>query len=264
MALGCSSKFAKYFLFFFNVLFWICGAAVLGVGIWILTDKNALNLMQIATGGLDSSDPTVKGAAITLVVVGFIIFITGFLGCCGAMRESSCMLMMYTFIVGFILLLQIVAGILAAVFRDKVEAGMEKSMNETVMSKYGQIDQEGLTESWDYMQKEFKCCGATDGPKDWENSLWKSSLKNDTVKVPESCCKTDNLKMCWDVAYNTSIPERSDFIYTNGCKEELLDWIKNHAGIIIGVAFGLAVFQVLVIIMACCLRKAITNQYEYV
>lgn len=256
MALGCSSKFAKYFLFFFNLLFWICGAAVLGVGIWILTDDNALKLMKVAT--LDASDSTVRAAAITLVVVGAVIFITGFLGCCGAMRESSCMLMTYTFIVGFILLLQVVAGILAAVFRDRIQEEMQKNMNMTVQEKYGMDKEAGLTDSWDYMQGEFKCCGAINGPQDWDTSAWKQANKNMTV--PDSCCQVKG-----DDGKFTKCQNLEDgAVYKEGCYPKLVDWVKGHAGIIIGVAFGLAVFQVLAIIMGCCLRKAIKNQYEYV
>ncbi len=65
---------------------------ILGVGIWSLVDDNALKLMHVAS--VDSDDDLIRGAAITFCVIGAIVFVTGFLGCCGAMRESSCMLMM--------------------------------------------------------------------------------------------------------------------------------------------------------------------------
>ncbi len=73
-------------------LFQIVGGVILGVGIWSLVDDNALKLMHVAS--VDSDDDLIRGAAITFVVIGAIVFVTGFLGCCGAMRESSCMLMM--------------------------------------------------------------------------------------------------------------------------------------------------------------------------
>ena len=40
MGAGCV-KVTKYFLFLFNLLFFILGAVILGFGVWILADKNS-------------------------------------------------------------------------------------------------------------------------------------------------------------------------------------------------------------------------------
>lgn len=69
----------------------VVGGVLLGVGIWVMADPNALKMLHVAT--LDSGDGLVKASAIVLIVVGSIIFLTGFLGCCGAIRESPCMLL---------------------------------------------------------------------------------------------------------------------------------------------------------------------------
>ena len=64
----------------------------MGIGIWFLVDENALRLLNIAK--MDTTDGLVRAAAITLTVVGSVVFLTGFLGCCGAIRESPCLLTM--------------------------------------------------------------------------------------------------------------------------------------------------------------------------
>ena len=64
---------------------------MLGVGIWALADDDVFQLLHVAS--VDTSDSLVHAAAITLVVVGAIVFLTGFMGCCAAIKESPCMLM---------------------------------------------------------------------------------------------------------------------------------------------------------------------------
>jgi CD63 antigen len=81
-----------------------------------------------------------SAAAILLIVVGSIIFIIGFFGCCGAYKENYCMVMtvcvllialcpvclflvihQFAVLLGLIFILEIAAGITAYVLRDKVQ-----------------------------------------------------------------------------------------------------------------------------------------------
>ena len=72
------------------MFFQICGAIVLGTGIWFMVDPNALKFIHVAT--IDMSSDMMRGASIALVVVGALAFLVGFLGCCGACKENTCML----------------------------------------------------------------------------------------------------------------------------------------------------------------------------
>ncbi|KAK2153193.1 hypothetical protein LSH36_304g01029 [Paralvinella palmiformis] len=88
--MSCGATCAKFLLQFFNFVFWLTGCVLLGVSIWILVDNDAWKLLHVAT--LGSSEDLVRSAAITLCVVGSVVFFIAFLGCCGAMKESVCML----------------------------------------------------------------------------------------------------------------------------------------------------------------------------
>jgi hypothetical protein len=79
-------------LSFFFLWLQLAGAVLLGIGIWFLVDEDALRLLNIAKVG--TSDDLVRAASITITTVGAVVFVTGFLGCCGAIRESPCMLTM--------------------------------------------------------------------------------------------------------------------------------------------------------------------------
>ena len=68
-------------------IFQLLGCAILGVGIWVRVDPNFEEYVK----GSDTFNYLYVGAYI-LIVVGLVIMVIGFLGCCGAIRESQCML----------------------------------------------------------------------------------------------------------------------------------------------------------------------------
>ena len=67
--------------------FQLLGCAILGVGIWVLVDKNFSKYV-------DNSEHfnMLYTGAYVFIAVGVIIMIIGFFGCCGAIRENQCML----------------------------------------------------------------------------------------------------------------------------------------------------------------------------
>jgi len=60
---------------------------MLGVGIWILVDDD----FEKYTKGVEEFS-LINTAAYVAIVIGIIIMVIGFLGCCGAIRESQVML----------------------------------------------------------------------------------------------------------------------------------------------------------------------------
>ncbi|CAB1346422.1 unnamed protein product [Coregonus sp. 'balchen'] len=77
------NKCVKYLLFLFNLLFWISGCIILGVSIYLKVSKNGNMIMDEAVPFVD-----------LLIAVGVIIMVLGFLGCCGAIKENRCMLIL--------------------------------------------------------------------------------------------------------------------------------------------------------------------------
>ena len=66
----------------------LIGCALVGMGIWVMVDDGFKDLA-------DSSEfASLQYAGIGLIVVGSIIMLVGFFGCCGAIRESQCLLVM--------------------------------------------------------------------------------------------------------------------------------------------------------------------------
>lgn len=65
----------------------LLGCAILAVGIWILVGDNFNKYVD----GAEEFAFLQTGAYI-LIVIGVVIMVIGFLGCCGAIRESQVML----------------------------------------------------------------------------------------------------------------------------------------------------------------------------
>ncbi|KAK3101289.1 hypothetical protein FSP39_002423 [Pinctada imbricata] len=73
-----------------------------------------------------------------------------------------------------------------------------------------------------------------------------------TYVVPESCCIT-NVKVtdCENAARNPKSPNLSSMLHNKGCLTEIGDILKQNITIVIGVAIGIAMIQLLGIVLAC-------------
>lgn len=71
----------------------VAGAAILGVGVWVKVDS--ASLLGIVEHVEDEAPGLSQLANVgyLLIAVGGVLLVIGFLGCCGAIRESRCMLL---------------------------------------------------------------------------------------------------------------------------------------------------------------------------
>ena len=67
----------------------LSGVAVLGVGIWILVDPDLQDYIDVIHV---TDEEYFKYAAYILIAFGAFVLVVGFCGCCGAIRNSKCML----------------------------------------------------------------------------------------------------------------------------------------------------------------------------
>ena len=66
------------------------GAGGLGVGVWMLMDPNIETYFDILN--VDNSDQDFKMICYVLCVIGACLLFIGFMGCCGTIKSSKCML----------------------------------------------------------------------------------------------------------------------------------------------------------------------------
>jgi len=202
------NKCVKYLLFLFNLLFWISGCIILGVAIYLKVSKDGNKITSEAVPGID-----------LLIAIGVIIMVLGFLGCCGAIRENRCMLMLFFIGLLLIFILLLAAGILGAVGEEKTKEWVKERLEKL-------LPLEGRPEIQTDLQKleeEGKCCGLINGHIDWGS------------KVPSSCDCKDTTQKC------TSVGGKQ--VYETPCVKFVISFMEKHAVVVLGIAFGIAVLM---------------------
>lgn len=229
----------KYLLFFFNLIFWISGIVLMGIGAWIkLKYKDLIQL----------SESNAATGAVFLIIIGVIVAIVGFLGCCGAWKENYCMVTTYAILLAIIFILEIAAGAVAYAYKGKLEEVTKKALDEGI-KKYFKGGEE--KKAIDNVQKKFECCGV-DGYEDY--------LNQNTTELPESCCRTPKCNTTVEAMRSLNNTE----IYTQGCLKGFEKFLREHLLIVGGVGIGIAFVQLIGIVFACCLMRSIKQEYEVV
>lgn len=272
---------ATIFLITFNVITAIAGICLAAIGIWILADDSIIDLLDFVKIAHD--DNLLKYTAILLIVVGFVALLIAIFGIVAAVNRNRCMLATYASILLLIMAAEIAGGVLAIVYKDEIienleeEALKELGDNELVTAKTedGETVYEftGFGGALSYVQYEFDCCGITtyEGYKDYVNWVNKTDdVDIQNWNVLPTCCvrdgnsdykdlrknpmgaddKTLDEYVDWTTCNSNAV---SDAKYTNGCKDEMIDWFEDKAYVFIGCGIGIGCIQILGFILVICL-----------
>ncbi|XP_057202365.1 tetraspanin 35 [Triplophysa rosa] len=241
--MGCFG-FLKAMMVLFNGIIFLAGVAILGVGIWVKVDSgsifNFLQNIQDAPSELGQ----LLNVGYLLIAVGAVLLILGFLGCCGAVRESTCMLLLFFVIILIVFIAEVAGAIVLLVFKPMAEKLINQVGTEAVKSirqDYGK--NQDLTGLWNTTMSTLKCCGFynysdfTDSPfvKDWGY-------------YPPQCCSNTTC-----TADNSAVP---------GCFTALKKLLDDNAVIIIAVALGIAALEVAAMIVSMTLYCKIGSKHD--
>ncbi|XP_076861450.1 tetraspanin-33 [Brachyhypopomus gauderio] len=250
------SPVVKYLLFFFNMLFWIMSMVLMSIGVFARVTKHETAMACLTV------DPSVL-----LLVVGVLMFLITFCGCVGSLRENICLLQTFCICLTVIFLLQLATGVLGFVFSDKVRHKVTKMINNAIEHYRDDLDLQNLI---DFGQKEFACCGGI-SYLDWsQNMYFNCSSENpsrERCSVPFSCClisKDENVinTMCGHGMQELDYSQAGEFINTNGCIDKLVNWIHSNLFVLGGIALGLAIPQLVGIMLSQVLINQINDQVK--
>ncbi|KAI7794311.1 CD63 antigen [Triplophysa rosa] len=235
MAVEGGATCVKYLLFFFNFIFWICGLALIVLGVIAQVSLHNTAVLKGASG-----------SALVLIVVGVIIFFIAFFGCCGALKENHCMVTTFAVFLSLIIITEIGAAIAVYVYRGKMNDLVNEGF-KTLIKDYNTT--ESARKTLDGIQNELKCCGANSSD-DWVNFMPTHS------SVPDSCCK--------NVTQNCGIGaiHNDNKIYTHGCQPAIVNILKQNILWVAVAALVIAFVQIIGIVLACVLMRAIRSGYE--
>ncbi|XP_027787963.2 tetraspanin-6 isoform X3 [Marmota flaviventris] len=162
-------------------------------------------------------------------------------------------LLIYTFIFWYamfltlIFLVELVAGIVGFVFRHEIKNSF-KTNYEKALKQYNSTG-DYRSEAVDKIQSTLHCCGVTN------YNDWKDTKYYIETGFPKSCCKLEDC----------SPQKDADKVNNEGCFIKVMTIIESEMGVVAGISFGVACFQLVGIFLAYYLSRAITNnQYEIV
>lgn len=222
--MGCfrdfTSGIAKYILFLFNLLILICAVALIALAVIYKQDSAGIDIMSLSS---------------LAIAIGVIIALIAFFGCCGAIKESSCLLTTYAAIVLTIFIIQLVLAILAFVAIRNEGTEIKSLVREHLTSLYG--NQNTLnSETLEAVHRGYECCGL-DGPTG-------SEVLNANGTVTASCCAKD-ATTC--TTYNA---------YEKGCVSALTEFLNNNIKIIGIIAIIFAVVELCAALFAFYVRNS--------
>ncbi|XP_041846258.1 tetraspanin-7 [Melanotaenia boesemani] len=232
----------KTFLISYSLIFWFTGVILLAVGVW---GKVSLE----AYLSLASKEST--NAPYVLIGTGAIIVIFGLFGCFATCRGSPWMLKLYAMFLTLVFLAELVAGVSGFIFRHEIKAKMGTAF-QNALTYYNSTD--SISAAVDTIQRTLHCCGV----KNYTD--WNTTAYFRDKGIPASCCKDK----CSEESLKD--PDKvGEIVYTTGCFALVTSVMEANLGIIAGISFGIAFFQLIGIFLACCLSRYITsNQYEMV
>uniref|UniRef100_A0A8D0DEY4 Tetraspanin n=1 Tax=Sander lucioperca TaxID=283035 RepID=A0A8D0DEY4_SANLU len=239
--MGCFG-FLKVMMFVFNGVIFLAGAAILGVGIWVKVDSSSI----LSFLGNMENAPTelsqVLNVGYLLIAIGALLLVIGFLGCCGAVRESKCMLMLFFIIVLVVFIAEVAGAIVILVFRPLADDLLNKvgtAAVQNIRKDYGQNPD--ITGLWNTTMNSLKCCGFYNS-SDFVGSPY---YVNNNNRFPPQCCPGMNSTCTPTGAGNTTT--------ITGCFPKIKQLINDNTVVIVAVALGIAVLEICAMVVSMIL-----------
>ncbi|XP_017737718.1 PREDICTED: leukocyte antigen CD37 isoform X4 [Rhinopithecus bieti] len=264
----------KYFLFVFNLFFFVLGSLIFCFGIWILIDKTSF----VSFVGLAFVPLQIWSKV--LAISGVFTMGLALLGCVGALKELRCLLGLYF---GMLLLLfatQITLGILISTQRAQLERSLQDIVEKTIQKYRSNPEETAAEESWDYVQFQLRCCG-WHSPQDWFRVLILRGNGSEAHRVPCSCYNLSatndstildkvilpRLSRSGQLArsrHSTDIcaVPANTHIYREGCARSLQKWLHNNLISIVGICLGVGLLELGFMTLSIFLCRNLDHVYN--
>ncbi|XP_045773452.1 23 kDa integral membrane protein-like isoform X2 [Maniola jurtina] len=180
----------KYVLFIANVIFALAGLTLIGVGSAVLA---------LASDALAVIPAGINAIPISVIVLGAIVFVISFFGCCGAIRENRCFLTTYAIIMLLLAAGKMYLAVVIFMAMDNIYVNVVEWLTKAFLN-------EDLREPFHAVEIAFRCCGTTG---------WQSYL-GILPALPASCCNPDAEVCQPDNAFGGCNDIVGDFFATYG------------------------------------------------
>ncbi|XP_056891409.1 tetraspanin-1-like [Takifugu flavidus] len=242
----CCSGFLKVMMFIFNGGIFLAGAAILAVGVWVKVDSGSFLGILDDVEGVPVGLSQLVNISYLLIALGAVLLVIGFLGCCGAIKESRCMLLTFFIIILIIFIAEVAGAIVLFVFTGvaaELFAEVENAVRDSIKKSYG--TQDSLTILWNTTMEQFGCCGVKNYT-DFKDSPFQGGRDI----YPQFCCNISSTTFPCNA--NQAMSSMVD-----GCLDKLVAAIEENSLIIAGVAIGITAIEIAAMVVSMVLYKQI-------
>ncbi|XP_030335883.1 tetraspanin-7-like [Strigops habroptila] len=223
----------KLSLMAFSIVFWAAGLTMFIIGLWA----------RVFLGSyLELSANSSPSAPAILLATGTVVIIWGFLGCFGAATEHRGLLRAYSAFLTTVMAAGLAAGLSALIYRQNIAQGFQEGLQQALLT-YGK--DEGMADALDALQRSLSCCGVQ-SYQDWLTTPWGLEQNG---SVPFSCCQARQ-------GCHRSPPDTRG-LHHDGCFPKVLAFVSSNMFYIASAALGLALLQLIGIVLACLLAAHI-------
>ncbi|XP_046326887.2 CD82 antigen-like [Haliotis rufescens] len=244
MGFNCCEKTFSCLFIFFNVIFSVLGLGTLALGIYLKADPSASELLNVVE--IEDGAHYLENSGWIIIGFGSLVLLVCCCGCVGASTKSKCLLGLYIAFAVVIVIGELAAlaiTVMLVVRIDDVNS-FQANLTLNVQNEYKKNTTNEFRNSWDYLQKTFKCCGVSDH-KDYD-TVYTGTEKG---KLPASCCTTESAN-----AINST--GNCQFLFKQGCFQLLKEKVHEYStALFIFEAVVIAVTIIGIIIAACLCRR---------
>ncbi|XP_037103973.1 tetraspanin-18-like [Syngnathus acus] len=232
----------KYLMFIFNFLIFLGGSFMLALGVWVLVDP--MGFREIV-----AAKPHLFTGAYVILTIGAMLFLLGFLGCCGAIRENKCLLLFFFMFILIIFLAELAAAILAFFFREHLTR--EYFTRELKHHYQGYNTTDVFTSTWNAIMTTFDCCGVS-GPEDFEVSLFR--FVNPNKMTPDACCQESSYQGHMEyISMLQCVSGSPAFQNNKGCYSAMMDSFETYLYTAGAFAIVVLTIELFAMVFALCL-----------
>uniref|UniRef100_A0A3B5A5K0 Tetraspanin n=1 Tax=Stegastes partitus TaxID=144197 RepID=A0A3B5A5K0_9TELE len=223
----------KYMLIIFIwILPQLGGLTLLAMGIWVSVDGSSfLHLL----GPFSSQGMQFVNVAFFCIAIGAILVLLGLLGCCGAHKESKCLLLTFFSIILIIFIAEVAAGVVALAYSSFAEGILRAWATPALQKDYG--NDPVVTKIWNTTMIELQCCGFSN----YTDFVGSTFVTENGGSLPSSCCWTNSTPCSLGEAERSTV---------QGCFEQILETLREHANIVGGIAAGIGVLEIAAMIVS--------------
>ncbi|KAM7342264.1 tetraspanin 42Er isoform 2-T2 [Cochliomyia hominivorax] len=212
--MSCATATIKYLVFIFNTL-----CAILGIGAIVV---NSLALPNYSDEG--------RLICIFIIVLGSIVFLISFFGCCGAIRENICLTWTYAIC---LLILIVANSVIIFGYISHID-GETKARND--IDKAWALQLNG-TDAMSQFQITLKCCGINNS----------TDYINANMTIPNSCFVSGDF-------------DKSPIVFSEGCLLKLITIFEAAEHWITIFTWSSFIVEMIAFVSACILAITFANQ----